>query len=167
MGATWPGRIRGSCLCGSVALFLAACTTDPAPTALAGSVPALVSVVPPTLAAATSDPPLVPAFPTATVAFSGAGPLAASSPFPLRGGTYRINWNTWSIGPGWTLPTWSLVGTIHDAAHPTMDRPLVQVNIPAGNPQAGIAVVDNIPAGTYVLDVTAPATCGWTLAIHP
>ncbi|MDQ2805508.1 MAG: hypothetical protein M3Z04_01095, partial [Chloroflexota bacterium] len=106
-GATWASRIRGFGFSGGMALLLAACTTDPPPTAISGNVPALattlVSVVPPTLTPATMmDPPLVPAFPTATVAFSGAGPLTASSPFLLRGGTYHVSWNTQPIGPGWT-----------------------------------------------------------------
>ncbi len=163
--------MRGSILSGGLVLLLAACASDPSATAVSSTVPALatplVSPVPPTLVPATIDPPLVPAFPTATVAFSGAGPLTASSPFPLRGGSYHVSWNTWLVGPGGTLPTWSLVGTIHASPDRSIERLLVHVSIPADSIQEGVAVVDNIPVGTYVLDVVAPATCGWTISIHP
>jgi len=110
---------------------------------------------------------MVPAFPTTTVAFSGTGLLAASPPFPLRGGTYHVSWDTQPIGAGWTLPTWSLVGTIHDSADRSTQHALVHVSAPAGSAQEGVVVVSNIPAGTYVLDVAAPATCNWTISIHP
>jgi hypothetical protein len=110
---------------------------------------------------------LVPAFPSSTVAFSGTGPLTATMPFLLRGGTYKITWYSQAIGATGARTTWPLVGTIHEAAGSGRELPLLRVDMPIGGPQTGEATAGPFAEGTYILKVDADPLCNWTVQIHP
>src|SRR5436305_431322 len=159
-----------------LALVLAGCGGNPAaPTSVPpASTPApTVSPVPTAAVGAAVTPqatpsvaqPLVPAFPTATTAFSGAGPLAASQPFPLSAGTYHVTWYTQPIGPAGDVPTWQLTAAIHVEDSTSPDHPLLNVSMASTGAQHGTVVVPDIPAGMYMLTVAAPAACNWTISI--
>jgi hypothetical protein len=110
---------------------------------------------------------LVPAFPSSTVAFSGTGPLTATMPFLLRGGTYKITWYSQAIGATGARTTWPLAGTIHEAAGSGPELPLLRVDMPIGGPQTGEATAGPFAEGTYILKVDADPLCNWTVQIHP
>ncbi len=156
----------------ALGLILAGCDTGPAPPTPLSALPATPTsqgagsafTSPVT---ATMVPPLVPAFPTSTVAFSGAGPSSGALPFRLDGGTYHVSWTTHPTGPGWNLPTWHLDVSIHDPDSSSNYHQLFSLSLPAAGAQNGSVVVHNIPAGTYVLDATAAATCAWAVSIQP
>ena len=174
--------------------MLAGCGDSPAPptpvpalspTPVPAFSPTLVPVLPPTPvpvaatptfqgadsagpspAPATMEPPLVPAFPTSTVAFSGAGRTAGAQPFALRGGTYHVTWTTQPIAPA-AAPLWQLGVAIHDPAGSSNYHQLLSVSVPSVGRHNGTVLVRDIPAGTYVLDADAAPTCGWSVSIAP